>query len=49
MYVKTCKTLENIETSHNNFNDVFDDDDTVKSITYSKYNHICKPWWTPKK
>lgn len=49
MYAKTCKTIENVETSHNDFDDVFDVDDTTKSITHSKYNHICKPWWTPKK
>ena len=49
MYVKTCKTIENVETSHNDFDDIFDVDDTVKSITHNKYNHICKPWWTPKK
>ncbi|CAG8596279.1 12414_t:CDS:2, partial [Funneliformis mosseae] len=48
MYVKICKTIENIETSHNDFDDIFDDD-AVKPITLSKYNHICKPWWTPKK
>ena len=48
MYVKTCETIENLETSHNDFDDIFDDD-TVKPITHSKYNHICKPWWTPKK
>ncbi|RIA80223.1 hypothetical protein C1645_8484 [Glomus cerebriforme] len=49
MYAKTCKTIENVETSHNDFDDIFDVDDTTKSITHSKYNHICKPWWTPKK
>ena len=49
MYVKTCETIENIETSHNDFDDIFDDDDTVKTITHSKYNYISKPWWTPKK
>ncbi|CAB5180502.1 unnamed protein product [Rhizophagus irregularis] len=49
MYVKTCKTIENVETSHTDFDDIFDVDDTVKSITHNKYNHICKPWWTPKK
>ncbi|EXX67147.1 hypothetical protein RirG_117080 [Rhizophagus irregularis DAOM 197198w] len=53
MYVKTCKTIENVETSHNDFDDIFDVDvdDEDKSITHNnnKYNYICKPWWTPKK
>ncbi|CAI2192782.1 10259_t:CDS:2, partial [Funneliformis geosporum] len=35
MYVKTCKTIENVETSHNEFDDIDDDvDDTVKSIPH---------------
>ncbi|POG58988.1 hypothetical protein GLOIN_2v1726076 [Rhizophagus irregularis DAOM 181602=DAOM 197198] len=53
MYVKTCKTIENVETSHNDFDDIFDVDvdDEDKSITHNnnKYNYICKPWWNPKK
>ncbi|UZO24169.1 uncharacterized protein OCT59_016483 [Rhizophagus irregularis] len=50
MYVKTCKTIENVETSHNDFDDIFDVDEEDKSITHNnKYNYICKPWWIPKK
>ncbi|CAG8603560.1 7556_t:CDS:2 [Paraglomus occultum] len=50
MYVKTCETIENVETTHNEFDDIFDDDnDKVKPLTHTKYNYICKPWWTPKK
>ncbi|CAG8623587.1 5625_t:CDS:10 [Gigaspora rosea] len=39
MYVKTCEITENLETLHNEFDDIFDDDDTVKPITH-KLNDI---------
>nr|CAG8585785.1 4956_t:CDS:2 [Entrophospora candida] len=50
MYKKMCKTIENLETTHHEFDDIFSDDDIVDTAkpTHCKYKYIHKPWWTPK-
>ncbi|CAG8618088.1 8698_t:CDS:2 [Ambispora gerdemannii] len=50
MYKKTCETIENLETTRHEFDDIFSEDDIVDTTkpTHFKYTDICKPWWTPK-
>ncbi|GES75684.1 hypothetical protein GLOIN_2v1495217 [Rhizophagus clarus] len=47
-YKKTCEIIENLETMHHEFDDIFDDLDTAKPTTHFKSKQIHKPWWTPK-
>ncbi|CAJ0637979.1 11926_t:CDS:2 [Entrophospora sp. SA101] len=51
MCKKTCKTIENLETTHHDFDDIFSEDDDIVDTakpTHCKYKYIHKPWWTPK-
>ncbi|CAG8614692.1 3883_t:CDS:2, partial [Diversispora eburnea] len=50
MYKKIFETIENLETTRHEFDDIFSEDgivDTTKPTHY-KYKYIHKPWWTPK-
>ncbi|CAG8593136.1 1140_t:CDS:10 [Diversispora eburnea] len=48
MYEKTCETIENLETFHHDFDDIFEEDYHVDKPTHFKYKYIRKSWWTPK-
>ncbi|RHZ81303.1 hypothetical protein Glove_122g132 [Diversispora epigaea] len=49
MYERTCETIENLETFHHKFDDVFNGDYHVEDKpTHFKYQYIRKSWWTPK-
>ncbi|CAI2193798.1 2845_t:CDS:10, partial [Funneliformis geosporum] len=43
IYKKTCEIIENLETTHHEFDDIFDDLDTVKPTTHFKSKQIHKP------
>ncbi|CAG8796575.1 2493_t:CDS:2, partial [Racocetra persica] len=48
-YEKVCETIENLETFHHKFDDIFNEDyHIIDKPTHFKYQYIHKPWWTPK-
>ncbi|CAG8575716.1 5230_t:CDS:2, partial [Scutellospora calospora] len=49
IYERTCETIENLETFHHKFDDVFNGDyHFVDKPTHFKYKYIRRSWWTPK-
>ncbi|CAG8535235.1 18471_t:CDS:2 [Gigaspora margarita] len=49
MYERTCETIENLETFHHKFDDVFNGDyHIVDKSTHFKYKYIRRSWWTPR-